>query len=84
MMGRITATMYSGLYQPQQWDEYGNSLLPQAIATVQNASNGSSTTITKYVSAQLRSILDLTKSHLTQERANVYSEQLYRTRRRLR
>ena len=84
MISRMTATMYSGLYQPQQWDEYGNSLLPQAIATIQNATNGSSTALTKYVGPRLQSKLYLTKSHLTQERANVYSEQLYRTRRRLR
>ena len=28
------ATIYSALYQPQMWKEYGNSLIPQAISSV--------------------------------------------------
>ncbi|TBU61574.1 alpha/beta-hydrolase [Dichomitus squalens] len=40
----LRATMYSSLYQPQQWADYGNDYLPQTIATIQNATAGGNTT----------------------------------------
>ncbi|KAI1785748.1 alpha/beta-hydrolase [Ganoderma leucocontextum] len=43
----LRATMYSGLYQPQQWAQYGNDLLPQTIATIQNATTGSAAAVTR-------------------------------------
>lgn len=43
----LRATMYSGLYQPQQWAQYGNDFLPQAIATIQNASTDSTAALTR-------------------------------------
>ena len=46
----ITATMYSSLYQPQQWAQYGNELLPQTIATIENGTADSAGSLTKYVS----------------------------------
>ncbi|KAM5533232.1 hypothetical protein V8D89_013097 [Ganoderma adspersum] len=43
----LRATMYSSLYQPQQWAEYGNELLPQTIATVENGTAESANSLTK-------------------------------------
>ena len=44
----MTATMYSSLYQPQQWAQYGNELLPQTIATIENGTADSASSLTKY------------------------------------
>ena len=40
--------MYSSLYQPQQWAQYGNELLPQTIATIENGTADSASSLTKY------------------------------------
>ncbi|KAM5533229.1 hypothetical protein V8D89_013094 [Ganoderma adspersum] len=43
----LRATMYSSLYQPQQWAEYSNELLPQTITTIENGTADSTGSPTK-------------------------------------